>query len=217
MSDSEFDYLASQLLKDIGVQDSTTLNFFQTRPLSSEWKSSIKVPSARSPPKHRRTGSSGTARTRQTAREGQQNGTQRKLSNEQNGASNLPRKLSGDLNGSRKLSSEQNGSRKLSNEQNGSRKVSSEHGSINNPSRKVSGGEQTAPNHQRVHSGEKILRSPQHYSSVSSSTSGQPTVTNKQSGGHDGRFGYGGSANAANRTHTQPVRSHLLGMYLILL
>ncbi len=214
MSDSDFDYLASQLLKDIGVQDSSTLNFFQTRPLSNEWKSHIKVPSTSvSPPKHRRTGSSGTARTRQTAREGQQqNGTQRKLSAEQNSPS---RKLSAEQNGlPRKLSGDQNGPgnlpRKVSGEQNGlstSRKLSNEHSGIKSPSRKLSG-EHTSPKHQRVHSGEKILRSPQHYSSGGSSSAGQPTITIKQPGGRDGRFGYGSSANAANKTHTQPVRSY---------
>ncbi len=205
MSDNEFNSLASQLLKDIGVQDTDTLNFFQTKPHSTDWKSSIKVPL---PPKHRR--ASGTAHTRLAARAWQQpNGTQRKPSGDQNGTNNAPRKLSsGDQNGTstapRKLSDEQHSTnstapRNLSGEQ---------YGTNSTAPRKLSV-EQHGANPQRRHSGEKILRAPQYYSS---SSAGQITTSSKQSagGGPDGRFGYGGSTTSANETHTQPVRSYLL-------
>ena len=193
MSENEFNSLASKLLKDIGVQDTDTLNFFQTKPNSTEWKSSIKVPL---PPKHRR--ASGTAHTRLTARAGQlQNGTQKKPSGDQNGTNNAPRKLSaGDQNGTNSTAP---------------RKLSGELYSTTAP-RKLSI-EQHGVNPQRRHtcSGEKMLRAPQYYSS---SSAGQVTTSSKQSvggGGPDGKFGYGGSATTANGTlHTQPVRSYLL-------
>ena len=73
MTDVDFDSVASQLLKDMGVQDTETLNYFQRKPHSTEWKTSIKVPS---PPKARRTKSSGTTYTRQAPKEvPQQNGS----------------------------------------------------------------------------------------------------------------------------------------------
>ena len=221
MSENEFNSLASKLLKDIGVQDTDTLNFFQTKPNSTEWKSSIKVPL---PPKHRR--ASGTAHTRLTARAGQlQNGTQKKPSGDQNGTNNAPRKLStGDQNGTnstapRKLSGElysTTAPRKLSGElysTTAPRKLSGELYSTTAP-RKLSI-EQHGVNPQRRHtcSGEKMLRAPQYYSS---SSAGQVTTSSKQSvggGGPDGKFGYGGSATTANGTHTQPVRSYLLSMF----
>ncbi len=208
MSENEFNSLASKLLKDIGVQDTDTLNFFQTKPNSTEWKSSIKVPL---PPKHRRT--SGTAHTRLTARAGQlQNGTQKKPSGDQNGTNNAPRKLStGDQNGTNSIAP-----RKLSGElysTTAPRKLSGELYSTTAP-RKLSI-EQHGVNPQRRHtcSGEKMLRAPQYYSS---SSAGQVTMSSKQSvggGGPDGKFGYGGSATTANGTHTQPVRSYLLSMF----
>ncbi len=212
MGDNEnFEVLAEQLLKDIGVKDSSTLDFFQTKPLSTDWKSSIKKVPSQSPPKNRRTGSSGTAHSRLMARQWQQqqqqNGTQsqRKLSNEQNvPSSNLPRKLSGERNGTRRLSNEHiSPVRRPSNEHTSPvRRPSNEHTS---PVRRFSG-EQISPKHHSA-SGEKISRSPQHQSTSSNSSSAGQTNNNKTSGGHDRRFGYGGSVNAANRTHTQTVRS----------
>ena len=50
MNESEFDREATQLLRNIGLVDTDTLNFFQSEHHGSEWKSSIKVPS----PKARR-------------------------------------------------------------------------------------------------------------------------------------------------------------------
>ena len=79
MNDSEFDREAAQLLRNIGLVDTDTLNFFQSKHHGSEWKSSIKVPS---PPKTRRTSSMGTTykqrrlhSDRKESQERHQNGT----------------------------------------------------------------------------------------------------------------------------------------------
>lgn len=97
MSEADFNLVASQLLKDIGVKDTTTLDFFQNKPQSAEWKSSIKAPS---PPKNRRTASSGMTRTRQNIREGQQqNGIRKSSIEQQEPIPSTQRKFSGEHNG----------------------------------------------------------------------------------------------------------------------